>query len=628
MPNLIADPERLKERLELLPTSAGVYLMRDEAGEILYVGKAKNLRNRVRSYFQPGHDHSPRIAIMVGKVHDFELILTDTEAEALVLEDNLIKTHKPRYNVLLKDDKQYPYLCITWSEEYPRIFVTRRRGSGHPEDRYFGPYTDAGALHSTLGLLKKLFPLRQRNTPVFKDRPCINYEMGRCPGLCQRLISPQEYRATIRQIQMILQGRTAELLAQLEDQMQTAAAAMNFEHAARLRDRITGLNQLGAHQKITVPDSSVSRDAVALAADAALVSIQLFQVRSGKLIGRLGFSAAASGEDPGHILQRVLEEHYRASASEEIPLEVLTQHPLPEADILATWLAEKKGRKVEIHAPQRQIKAELVEMVARNAEAELQRLERFSRRQEKGLLNLAEALELPSVPRRMECYDISHIQGTDTVASRVVFVDGAPAKQYYRHYKIRDPRIVAGRPDDFASMAEVISRRFARAESEPEGDLPDLVVIDGGKGQLSAARAVMEELSYGDVPTIGLAKRLEEVFLPGRSDPVLIAQGDPALHLLQRIRDEAHRFAVSFHREQRGKRMTRSSLDDIPGIGPAKRKILLDTFRSVPVLEKASFEEIAKTPGIGSRLAQVIHTYFHGEPEAVARALEAEQAAN
>lgn len=619
MPPLVADTERLKERLAELPASPGVYLMRDEAGEVLYVGKAKNLKNRVRSYFQPGHEHSPRIAIMVGKVFDYELILTDTEAEALVLEDNLIKSYRPRYNVLLKDDKQYPYLCITWSEEYPRLFVTRRRGSGNPEDRYFGPYTDAGALHTTRSLLKKLFPLRQRNSPVFKDRPCINHEMGRCPGICQRLISAAEYRATIRQIQMILQGRTSELIAQLEEQMQAAAVALNFEHAARLRDRIHGLEQLGAHQKITVPDSSVSRDAIALASDESLVSIQLFQVRSGKLIGRLGFTAA-TGEEPGRILQRVLEEHYRTSTAEEIPLEILTQHPLPEPEILSAWLTPKKGRKVEIAAPQRQIKAELVEMVAKNAEAELQRLVRFSRRQEKGLLALAEALELPSVPRRMECYDISHIQGTDTVASRVVFIDGVAAKQHYRHYKIRDPRIQAGRPDDFASMAEVIARRFARAESEPETDLPDLVVIDGGKGQLSAARAVMEEQSYSDIPTIGLAKRLEEIFLPGRSEPILLDEGNPALHLLQRIRDEAHRFAITFHRDQRGKRMTHSSLDDIPGVGPAKRKILLDTFRSVPVLEQASFEQIAKTPGIGPRLARQVYDYFHGEtdePEAI-----------
>lgn len=615
MSSLIEDTGRLAERIEALPTSPGVYLMRDEDSEILYIGKAKNLRNRVRSYFQAGHDHSPRIRVMVGKVHDFELILTDTEAEALVLEDNLIKTNRPKYNVLLKDDKQYPYLCITWSEEYPRVFVTRRRGALHPEDKYFGPYTDSDGLHKTLRFLKKIFPLRQRDTPVFKDRPCINFDIGRCLGLCQRLASPHEYRHIVRQVQMVLQGRTSELIAQLETQMEAAAEALNFEHAARLRDRVLGLQQLGEHQKITIPDSSVSRDAIALATDDKTVSIQLFQVRSGKLIGRLGFSSLNTGEEPGRILQRALEEQYREAAPEEIPLEVLTQHPLPEADILRAWLAEKKGRRIEIHTPQRQLKAELIELVARNAEAELQRLSRFSRRQEKALVNLADALELGAIPRRIECYDISHIQGTDTVASRVVFIDGSPARQHYRHYKIRDPRIQAGRPDDFASMAEVIGRRFSRAHQEPDGDLPNLVVIDGGKGQLSAARAVMEDLDFEDVSTIGLAKRLEEIFLPGRSESVRLEDDDPALHLLQRIRDEAHRFAITFHRDLRSKRMQRSSLDDIPGIGPAKQKLLLEKFRSVPVLEQASLMEIAEVRGIGPQLAQQVYRYFHGEPE-------------
>ncbi len=612
MKSLIDDEERLLERLSLLPTSPGVYLMRDGSSELLYVGKAKNLRNRVRSYFQPGHDHSPRIALMVAKIYDFELILTDTEAEALVLEDNLIKGQKPRYNVLLKDDKQYPYLCITWSEEYPRVFLTRRRANYQNEDRYFGPYTDSGSLQSTLALLKRIFPLRQRNVPVFKDRPCINFDIGRCPGICQRLISPQEYRRTVRQIQMVLQGRTSELIAQFESQMAEAAESLNFEQAARIRDRLQGLEQLGTHQKITVPDSSVSRDAIALASSENLVSIQLFQVRSGKVIGRLGFTTTPNG-DPGAMLQRVLEEHYRLAAPEELPLQILTQYPLPEADILTAWLQEKKGRKVEIQTPQRQLKAELIEMVAKNAEAELQRLTRLSRRQEQALVNLAEALELAAVPRRLECYDISHIQGTDTVASRVVFVDGMPAPQHYRHYKIRDPRIQAGRPDDFASMAEVIGRRFARAASEPDSDMPDLVVIDGGKGQLSSAREVMEEMGYEDVNTIGLAKRLEEVFLPGRSEAILLPDGDPALYLLQRIRDEAHRFAITFHRDLRSKRMKHSSLDDIPGIGPTKQKLLLEKFRSVPILEQASLAEIATVPGIGPHLAKTVWNYFHGE---------------
>ena len=605
---LLQDSERLALRMSELPVDPGVYLMKDLEGAVIYIGKAKNLRNRVRTYFQAGTEHSPKTQIMVQQVADFELILTDTEAEALTLEENLVKDRQPRYNILLKDDKQYPFLCITWSEEYPRILVCRPRGYRKPKDKYFGPYVDAGALHETVKFLKRVFPLRQRPTPVFKDRPCINYDMGRCPGICQRLITPADYRKTIEEAQQVIQGKTDELVQALAVRMGDAAEELHFEAAAKFRDQIQNLEMLSERQKMSIPDPGISRDAVALAADSYRVVVQIFQVRKGKLIGRLGFSFQATQEEPGPLLQTVLEKHYRSLDPEDLPLEILTQHELPTPELLEAWLSESKGRKVTIKAPQRQMKAELIELVVRNAELELQRLTRSSDVHQQALVRLMEVLDLPSPPQRLECYDISHIQGTDTVASRVVFVNGKPCKADYRHYKIRDPKIQAGQPDDFASMAEVIGRRFKPNQSE---ELPDLVVIDGGKGQLSSARAVMEELGVDHLPTIGLAKRMEEIFKPQQSKPILLDHRDVGLQLLQQIRDEAHRFAITYHRNLRGKRMTTSALDEIPGLGPSRQDSLLKQFSSVPKLCKASIEEIAGVPGISQKLARVIYSHFH-----------------
>lgn len=605
---LLKDAERLSLRMSELPTSPGIYLMKDMEGTVIYIGKAKNLRNRVRTYFQAGTDHSPKTQIMVQQVADFELILTDTEAEALTLEENLVKDRQPRYNILLKDDKQYPFLCITWSEEYPRILVCRPRGYRKPKDKYFGPFVDAGALHETVRFLKRVFPLRQRPTPVFKDRPCINYDMGRCPGICQRLITPEDYRKTIEEAQQVIQGKTDELVQALKVRMEDAAEELHFEAAAKFRDQIQNLEILSERQKMSIPDPGISRDAVALAADSYRVVVQIFQVRKGKLIGRLGFSFQATQEEPGPLLQTVLEQHYRSLDPEDLPLEILTQHELPTPELLEAWLSESKGRKVTIKSPQRQIKAELIELVVRNAELELQRLTRSSDVHQQALVRLMEVLDLPSPPQRLECYDISHIQGTDTVASRVVFVNGKPSKAHYRRYKIRDPKIQAGQPDDFASMAEVIGRRFKPNQAE---DVPDLVVIDGGKGQLSAARAVMEEMGVDHVPTIGLAKRIEEIFKPQQSKPILLDHRDVGLQLLQQIRDEAHRFAITYHRNLRGKRMTTSALDEIPGLGPSRQDSLLKQFASVPKLCKASLEEIATAPGISQKLAQVIYDHLH-----------------
>ncbi len=632
---LIKDPERLESRLKEIPAEPGVYLMRDSGDRILYIGKSKKLRSRVRSYFRDSQKLSDRIVMMVRQVVEIEFIVTDTEAEALALEANLVKQHQPYFNVLLKDDKKYPYVLITWSEEYPRIFITRNRRLAKEKDKYYGPFVDAGLLRTTLRLAKRLFPMRQRPQPLFKDRPCLNYDLGRCPGVCQQLISPEEYRKTIQKIAMVFQGRTGELIDILTANMEQAAQSLNFEAAARIRDQIAGIKSLGADQKVSLPDDTVSRDAIALAADEQHACIQLFQIRAGRLVGRLGFfaevpslsSLPCKGEDrppsqggvePGAILQRVLEEHYQAADSVEIPTEVLVQHELPEGEMLAAYLSEKKGRKVTILAPQRQAKAELIEMVERNANYEVERTQRFADRNTQAMQDLADILDLPDLPHRIEGYDISHIQGANAVASQVVFVDGTPAKQHYRHYKIKNPEVKVGHSDDFASLAEVIRRRFRKYGEDPQlqrvgnSDWPDLVMIDGGKGQLSSVVAVLQDMNLmEDLRVVSLAKQREEIFLPGESLPVPTEAEQPGVQLLRRLRDEAHRFAVSFHRQQRSDKLRRSRLDEIPGLGFHRQKQLLAHFRSIDYIREASPKQLAEVSGIGPRLAQEIYDYFH-----------------
>jgi excinuclease ABC subunit C len=640
---LIQDPERLEARLKEIPPEPGVYYMRDKTDQILYIGKSKKLRSRVRQYFN-GHDTRPRIDLMVRQVVEIEVIVTDTEAEALALEANLIKQHQPHFNVMLKDDKKYPYLCITWSEAYPRIFITRKRQLGKARDRYYGPYVDTHLLRSTLMLVKRIFPLRQRPQPLFKDRPCLNYDIGRCPGVCQNLITAEDYRKILQKVAMIFQGRSSELEDILTTQMEKAAEDLNFEHAARLRDQIQGLKNLNADQKVALSDDTVSRDAIALAADDHHACIQLFQIRAGRLVGRLGFFADAQSGEPGAILQRVLEEHYQTVDPVEIPAEILVQHELPDSEMLADYLSQSKGRKVAIGNPQRQTKAELIEMVERNATYELARTQRAIDRNNQAMQDLAEVLDLPELPRRIEGYDISHIQGSDAVASQVVFVDGLPAKQHYRHYKIQNPDVKPGHSDDFASMAEVIGRRFrkyAQAKARGENirrwnessiltrqssafsDFPDLIMIDGGKGQLSAVVNVLRELNLLDeIRVVSLAKQREEIFLPGESNPLATEAEQPGIQLLRRLRDEAHRFAVSFHRQQRSNRMRRSRLDEIPGLGHYRQKQLLATFRSIDYIREASVEQLAKVEGIGQKMAEQIYEYFNPTQEEADTAAE------
>lgn len=625
---LLKQPELLETRLKEIPAEPGIYFMRSSNGDILYIGKSKKLRSRVRSYFRDSQKLSDRIAMMVRQVTEIEFIVTDTEAEALALEANLIKKHQPHYNVLLKDDKKYPFVCITWSEDYPRIFITRKRRASNKRDRYYGPYVDTRLLRYTLHIIKRVFPLRQRRQPLFKDRPCLNYDMGRCPGVCQSLITPEEYKKIVQKVAMVFQGRSDELVDSLQDKMDKAVARLDFETAAKYRDQIKALRNLNADQKVSLPDDTVSRDAIALAADDKHCCIQLFQIRAGKLVGRLGFFADAASGMPGAILQRVLEEHYTTVEAVEIPTEILVQHELPEAEMLVRWLSEKKGRKVTIVNPQRQLKAETIEMVERNANYELERTQKASDRNTLALQDLATILDLAELPKRIEGYDISHIQGSNAVASQVVFIDGIPAKQHYRHYKIKNPEVKIGRSDDFASMAEVIGRRFGKyrklAEERgiawdefkyqvaAEPDFPDLLMIDGGKGQLSSVVKILQNLELLDiVRVVSLAKKREEIFLPGESTPLATDAEQPGVQLLRRVRDESHRFAVSFHRQQRLKSSRRSRLAEIPGLGFHRQKQLLAHFHSIDYIREASVEKLTEAPGIGLGLAREIYNYFH-----------------
>ena len=625
---LLKQPERLEARLKEIPPEPGVYFMRNSSGDILYIGKSKKLRARVRSYFRPAQKLSDRIAMMVRQVAEIEFIVTDTESEALALEANLIKKHQPHYNVLLKDDKKYPYVCITWSEDYPRIFITRKRRASQKRDRYYGPYVDTRLLRYTLHIIKRVFPLRQRRKPLFKDRPCLNYDLGRCPGVCQSMITPEDYKKIVQKVAMVFQGRSDELVVSIKEKMENAVERLDFEKAASYRDQIEALRNLNADQKVALPDDTVSRDAIALAADDKHCCIQLFQIRAGKLVGRLGFFADASSGTPGAILQRVLEEHYATVEAVEIPTEILVQHELPESDILTDWLSTKKARKVSLVNPQRQVKAELIEMVERNANYELERTQRASDRNTEALQDLANILDLSELPKRIEGYDISHIQGSNAVASQVVFVDGVPAKQHYRHYKIKNPDIQIGHSDDFASMAEVLGRRFRKYKRDAESqnipwdefkhqtgekqDFPDLIMIDGGKGQLSSVVEVLQELELLDVvKVVSLAKKREEIFLPGESKPLDTDSEQPGVQLLRRVRDESHRFAVSFHRQQRLKSNRRSRLAEIPGLGFNRQKQLLAHFHSIDYIREASVAKLTEAPGIGPGLAQEIYNYFH-----------------
>jgi excinuclease ABC subunit C len=630
---LINNKELLKSRLSEIPKSSGCYIFKDIDNNLLYIGKSKKLRSRVSSYFNNFADLTPRLSLMVRQITEIEIIITDSEYEALNLESNLIKTNKPYFNILLKDDKKYPYLCITWSEKYPRIFITRRRRNRNNLDRYYGPYVDVGLLRRTLFTIKKIFPLRQRPRPVYKDRTCLNYSIGRCPGVCQEVISSDDYKKIMKQVSMIFQGRNDDLELFLQKKMSQFSDDLDYENAAKIRDQITGLKLLTESQKISIPDSSINRDIFGIVSEKNVASIQIFQMRSGKLIGRIGYSQKLNNEDENLILQRVLEEHYMNVEGVEIPSEILMQCNLPKQKTLEDWLTQLRKNKVKIIIPKRNKKHETVEMVLKNAKLELDRILNGIQDNESAIEDLTQILELSEQPKRIEGYDISHIQGSDPVASQVVFIDGIPSKQHYRKYKIKDPNVFIGHSDDFASIYEVIYRRFrkwsrykesggdfsilndktnSKLDNELLSDWPDLIMIDGGKGQLNAAIKALKELNLEEeVAICSLAKKNEEIFIPGFTKSLDTDENQKGVLLLRRLRDEAHRFALSFHRDKRSKRMNRSQLSQISGLGPSRIRELLEHFKSIDAIRIASKEELSKVKGLGKNSVNDIYEYFH-----------------
>ncbi len=630
---LINNKELLKSRLSEIPKSSGCYLFKDIDNNLLYIGKSKKLRSRVSSYFNNFSDLTPRLSLMVRQITEIEIIVTDSEYEALNLESNLIKTNKPYFNILLKDDKKYPYLCITWSEKYPRIFITRRRRNRNNLDRYYGPYVDVGLLRRTLFTIKKIFPLRQRPRPVYKDRTCLNYSIGRCPGVCQEVISSDDYKKIMKQVSMIFQGRNDDLEIFLQKKMLQFSNDLDYENAAKIRDQISGLKLLTESQKISIPDSSINRDIFGIVSEKNVASIQIFQMRSGKLIGRIGYSQKLNNEDENLILQKVLEEHYMNVEAVEIPSEILIQYNLPKQATIEDWLTELRKKKVKILIPKRNKKHETVEMVLKNAKLELDRILNGIQDNESSIEDLAQILELSEQPKRIEGYDISHIQGSDPVASQVVFIDGIPSKQHYRKYKIKDPNVFVGHSDDFASIYEVIHRRFkkwsrfkksggdfsilndktnSKLDNELLSDWPDLIMIDGGKGQLNAAIKALKELNLEEEVTIcSLAKKNEEIFIPGFTKSLETDENQKGVLLLRRVRDEAHRFALSFHRDKRSKRMNRSQLSQISGLGPSRIRELLEHFKSIDAIRIASKEDLSKVKGLGKNSVNDIYEYFN-----------------
>ncbi len=601
----------LEDKVGRLPTGPGVYQHTDADGKVLYVGKAKNLRARVRSYFQESRPRDARLQVMLRKVADVEVIVTDTEVEALILENNLIKELKPRYNINLRDDKTYPFLCIK-NEPFPRIFPTRRLAKDG--SIYIGPYADVKRMKLVLRTIRGLFkirtcslPLSDRNIEAGKFQVCLEYHIKRCAGPCVGLQSQQEYDETIRQVRQLLNGKTKALIDDLRERMWIAASSKEFERAAELRDRIDALEKYAGAQKIVSADGA-DRDVCALVRDQdgqAAVGV-ILQIREGKVIGRRHkFVQRIAGRSEGELLQAFLEAIYTESTF--LPDELLLSHELGDAEPLAQYLHQQKGRKVTLRVPIRGEKVQLMRMVESNARLLLDEFLANRDRRGEGRLPYAvtalqEDLRLAAPPRRIECIDISHLGGTGTVASCVVFEDGKPKKSDYRVYKIRSAE---GKPDDYAAMREVASRRYGRIVAD-QAPWPDLIVIDGGKGQLSSVVEALKGVEgYGQAPVIGLAKRLEEVFFPGDTDSILIPKTSASLRLLQQIRDEAHRFAVASQRKQQSKKMLISRLREIPGVGEKTARKLLTAFGSVSAIREANAEELAGVvgPKLASRIA-------------------------
>ncbi len=591
----------IEEKLALLPDSPGVYIMKNAQGKVIYVGKAVVLKNRVRQYFQNTKNHSPKVRVMVSHIADFETILTASEVEALILECNLIKKHRPRYNISLKDDKTYPYVKVTLADEYPRVMLTRRILKDGA--RYFGPYTNVGAVHESLKLLRRLFPMRTcKHMDV--DRPCLEYHIKRCLAPCVGLADADEYSDMVRSVCLFLEGRTDEVEKTLEKRMEAAAENLQFELAARLRDQLKAVRRVAEKQNIVTGYGD--QDAVGMARSGLGVCVQVFLVRAGKMVGREHFLLTGSeAESDEALLSAFLKQYYYRAAF--IPKEILLPCPIEEQSVIEEWLTEQKGSRVSLLLPQRGQKHEIVQMAETNAEKyladEAARIQTATEQTEGAVEELGRALGLTKKPWRMECFDISHIQGSETVASMVVFEGGVPKKSDYRRFKIKSAE---GKPDDFLSMREVTTRRYGKPDVE---DMPDLIVIDGGLGQLGSALSIIRGAGH-TTPVIGLAKQFELIFVEGTSEPVELPRHSQALYLMQRIRDEAHRFAITYHRKLRGKRNLVSVLDHVEGIGPKRRKALWTHFGTLEKIKAATVEELTAVPGMSRPSAQAVYNFF------------------
>ncbi len=592
----------LELKIQNLPQLPGVYQFKDSTGRVIYVGKAKNLRNRVKSYFVKSQPANPKINALVSKISDVEVIVTSSEVEALILEANLIKKLKPRYNVSLRDDKSYPYIVIT-NEPFPRVFSTRRIKSDG--SRYFGPYTDAYSLKQTLKLIRDVFMVRSCkyyiDDEVIKKKKikvCLDYHIKKCGGPCEGLVSKEEYNKMIERVAQLLNGKIDDLVGYLKGQMEELAQELRFEEAAVLRDKIKALEIYTSKQSV-VSIEPIDRDIFAVAIEDEDACGVLFKIRDGKLIGSQQFFMTGAGyREEDEVIETLLTQYYLSS--DYVPSEILIPQNIEEADSIKKWLTDRKGTPVEIRTPENDDEARLVSMCKVNAKYHLDefRIQKMKAREEFApnvLRQLQKELRLDKLPRRIECFDISNIQGSDIVASVVVFENGKPRKSEYRKFKIRS---VSDKPDDFASMFEVIQRRYSRVLSEG-GKMPDLIVVDGGKGQLSSAIKALENLGIKGQPIIALAKKFEEIYFPGFDQPQSLPKSSPALHLLQRIRNEAHRFAITFHRDLRAKRTFSTKLLEVKGIGEKRAKILLSKFGSIEGIKQAPIEELEKILGKG-----------------------------
>jgi len=608
--------EELSRQLAGIPDAPGVYVFKNNLGETIYIGKAVSLRNRVRSYWnETAWRERPKLAVMIPKVVSVETILTNSEKEALLLESTLVRQHMPRYNVALKDDKKYPWLAITYDVAFPRLIMVRdpvRYRKENPRARVFGPYVETGVMWETVRTLRKVFPMRQRKTPLFKDRPCMNYHIGLCLGPCQKLVEETVYNQMVKQVELFLAGRQSEVVSQLKQEMEAYSQLLEFEKAAKIRDRLLSLERVIQKQQVFFQNQKVSQDIIAEAHSNKIMAVCLMRVREGKLISAETVCLPLIDKTgPDEAFQSFVDQYYTTCEDIAVPNEVILEHVVEDEQALSELLAAKSEHAVKVTTPQRGSKQQLIEMAQKNArlclEKEAQVLLEQDAKFTRIFTTLSEELNLSKPPKRVECFDISNIQGTDNVASMVVFENTQPKKSDYRLFKIRS---VEGVANDFASMKEVVTRRYSRLLQEGK-PFPDLIVIDGGKGQLSAACEALSALEITDIDIIGLAKKQEEVYKPNRSQPFLLPRRCEALHMLQHARDEAHRFAVTYHRKLRARRSVSSDLDVLPGIGKARRKILLDHFGSFDMIKQATREALNEVPGLPKNVGNTIYAKLH-----------------